>query len=54
MDAQCQGRQGSRHLIVWFRVVKKPEYTGFIRDSKGKGLVMVREGINTFSAPYLR
>jgi len=48
------GGCGSCHLVVWFRVAKKPECIDFIRDSKGKRLVMAREGISTPSTPYLR
>jgi hypothetical protein len=35
------GRGGceSRPLVVWFRIVRKLRYTGFVRDSKGKELI---------------
>jgi hypothetical protein len=46
--------RGSRHLVVWFRVARKLMCTGLIRNSKGKRLVMVKEGISTPSASYLR
>ena len=44
----------SRRLIIWFKVIKKLRYTGFIIDFKGKGLVMVREDISIPNTPYLR
>jgi len=44
----------SHHLVVWFRVARKPKYTCFIIDSKGKGLIVARKGISTHSTPYLR
>jgi hypothetical protein len=37
-----------------FRVARKLGCIGFIRDSKGKELVVAREGISTPSASYLR
>jgi len=44
----------SCHLVVWFKVARKPRCSGFIRDFKGKGLVVVMKGNNTASTPYLR
>ena len=41
------------HVVVWFRVARKPGYTGLIRDSKCKELVVAMEGINTPWALYL-
>jgi hypothetical protein len=41
-------------LSIGLRVTGKPGFTGRHQRSKGKGLVMAREGINTPSAPYLR
>jgi hypothetical protein len=40
---------GSRscHIVIWFRVAVKPEYTGLIRDSKGKRLVVAKEDFHT-------
>jgi hypothetical protein len=46
--------QGSRNIVVWFRVTRKPIYICLIRDSKGKGMVVAREGNSTPSAPYLK
>jgi len=53
MDTQRWGSwgRGGRPLVIWFRVVRKLRYTGFIRDSKGKGLVVAMQGINTSSNP---
>ena len=48
------GGYRSFHLVVWFRVIRKPRYIGFIRDFKVTRLVSVREGIITLSTPYLR
>jgi hypothetical protein len=42
------------HLVVWSEIAKKLRYTGFIKDSKGKELVLAREGISTPKTPYLR
>jgi hypothetical protein len=47
-------RSRSRYLVVRFRITRRPEYTGLIRNFKGKRLVMVRKNISTFSVPYLR
>jgi hypothetical protein len=48
------GGQGIRHLVIWFRVARKPEYTGLIRNFKSKELVVVMEDISTPNVPYLR
>jgi hypothetical protein len=50
----ASGGHRSHHLIVWFKVARKPGCTGFIRDFKGKRLFMAKECINTSIAPYLR
>jgi hypothetical protein len=39
---------------IWFRVTRKPRCTGLYQRFTGKGLVVVREGISTPNAPYLR
>jgi hypothetical protein len=36
VDARHQEVSESRHLIVWFRVAKKPECIGLIRIFKGR------------------
>jgi hypothetical protein len=41
----------SYYLVVWFRVVRRP---GFIRNFKGKRLIVARKGISTPITPYLR
>jgi hypothetical protein len=51
---QHRGIQESCYLVIWFKVIRKPEYIGFIKDFKGKELIVVGEGINTPNTLYLR
>jgi hypothetical protein len=43
----------SRHLVIYWRLLGNRMYWSCQRFA-GKGLVVVREGINTPNAPYLR
>jgi hypothetical protein len=42
----------SYHIVVWFKLVKKSGCIDFIKDFKGKGLVVTKKDISTFSTPY--
>ena len=44
----------SRHLVVFSRVARKLGCIGFIKDSKGKGLIVTKKDISTHSTAYLR
>jgi hypothetical protein len=44
---------GSRHLVIYWRLLGNRMYWSCQRFT-GKGLVVVREGISTPNAPYLR
>ena len=44
----------SHYIVVWFKVARKPGCISFIKNYKGKGLVVTRKDISTPSVPYMR